>query len=127
MPLGSSVAFDEARAGRVANARQEIDNEAALAENKYLTARIAPINEMIALLLILDLMRAAQVATLKSVPNAATRDGYAARFADINRQFGAQMADLAHALRYHNYTARGFATMIEVLFKVDISHEHARR
>lgn len=123
--FGNSAGYDEEFAVKRATFDSQITSHGHRLQSKYQTALIIPLNEILAVWLIKDFMTTASREIEKNLVSSMVKVGYRARFADISEQFERQTNELAMGLRYHNFTVRGFATMIETIFKIRAENELA--
>jgi len=92
-----------------------------ITQQDYVAAKEDPINEWVAFLLAKTIIRSAQDKIVtKESENPAVREALSNAVVAVHRKFEDQneIDEIVHGIRYHNYSARGFATMIETMFKV---------
>ena len=86
----------------------------------YEAAKHRPINEWVAFFLAKNIIRSAQEKIAKENESVDVQNMLLKVIEETHRKFesAVEIDDIVHGIRYHNYSARGFATMIEGMFKV---------
>lgn len=77
-----------------------------------------PINEYVAFFLATDYIRMCQLSEIEEQPQT-SQEGLRKRVDEINQKIGVMKNSIISSMRYHNYSTRGFAFMLESLMRID--------
>jgi hypothetical protein len=88
------------------------------AADAFRSHRCLPINEVVALYMVSDMIRVAQLEAADSF-SARVKAPLVAKIDIVHERFNQNFRDLVLSLRYHNYSARAFSSLIEHILKIE--------
>jgi hypothetical protein len=110
--IGEAVFFDRAKG------RATIKESQSIFDLRKKSAAEKPLNELATLILINKLAFASHQKLIANHHPADQRPSLTAAIEEIHERFMWRPEKTARQLRYHSFTSRGFATMVEAIFKV---------
>lgn len=103
---------------KVGGRKVDFDKLYGHAQDIYDKRQNYPINELVCLLIVADAIECSQREALERY-DVSHREPFRLQIEHAARRFEQRLEHLVKSLRYHNYSARGFATMMEHMFHVE--------